>query len=169
VSDSYRGATEEELLGAPLARRVSAGSDQWRLLPRQRPPQLAPRTLVLGGWRVIRSEAVANVRLTLTDAYRRSQAAGIRGNNARFGLFAGLGEPLVPDLHDEHVSLLIGFRWFTGINQAGRWTPVLCACPVRRCPHHETKAYRRIHPGRTDRRPRHRAHRPARLGSAAGR
>ena len=173
VSDSYRGATEGELLGAPLARRVSADSDQRRLFPHQRPLQLAPRTLVLGGWRVIRREAVANVRLTFTDAYRRSQAAGIRGNNTSFGLFAGLGEPHVPDLHDEPVSLLIGFRWFTGINQAGRRTPVLRTCPVRRCPHHETKVYRRIHPGGTDRRlrlrlprPRHRAHRTgaARLG-----
>jgi hypothetical protein len=71
---------------------------------------------------------VASVRLTFTDAYRRSQAAGIRGNNASFGLFWNLGKPLVLSLHDdEPVYLLIGFRWFTGINQARRWAPLLGA------------------------------------------
>jgi hypothetical protein len=66
------------------------------------------------------------VRLTFTDAYRRGQAAGIRGNNASFGLFGNLGKPLVLRLHDgEPVYLLIGFRWLTGINQARRWAPLL--------------------------------------------
>jgi hypothetical protein len=88
VRDSYQGATGGELLGAPFGRRVPAGSEQRRRLPDQRSPQLAPRTLVLGGWRVIRREAAANVRLTSTDAYRRGQAAGLRGNNA-----PGLPEP----------------------------------------------------------------------------
>ncbi|MBV9452205.1 MAG: hypothetical protein JO345_40590 [Streptosporangiaceae bacterium] len=126
MSDSYLGATEGELLGAPLMRRLSAYSDQRRLFPHQGPLQLTPGTLILGGWRVIRREAVAGVRLTFTDAYRRSQAAGIRGNNASFGLFGDLGKPLVLDLHDgEPVYLLIGFHWFTGINQARRWAPVL--------------------------------------------
>lgn len=126
MSDSYLGATEGELLGAPLTRRLAAYSDQRRLFPHQGQLQLTPGTLVLGGWRVIRREAVADVRLTFTDAYRRSQAAGIRGNNASFGLFGDLGKPLVLDLHDdEPVYLLIGFRWFTGINQARRWAPLL--------------------------------------------
>lgn len=127
-SDNYLGATEGELLGAPMARRLAAYSDQRRLFPHQGPLQLTPNTLVLGGWRVIRREAVADVRLTFTGAYRRSQAAGVRGNNASFGLFGDLGKPLVLDLHDdEPVYLLIGFRWFTGINQARRWAPVLRA------------------------------------------
>ena len=69
---------------------------------------------------------MADVRLTFTDAYRRSQAAGIRGNYASFGLFGDLGKPIALDLHDdEPVYLLIEFRWFTGINQARRWAPVL--------------------------------------------
>lgn len=126
MSDSYLGATEGELLGVPLARRLSAYSDQRRLFPHHGTLQLTPRTLVLGGWRVIQREAVASVRLTFTDAYRRSQAAGIRGNNTSFGLFGDLGKPLVLDLHgDEPVYLLVGFRWFSGINQARRWAPLL--------------------------------------------
>ena len=126
MSDSYLGATETELLGAPLGRRLAAYSDQRRLFPHQGALQLTPRTLILGGWRVIEREAVASVRLTFTGAYRRGQAVGIRGNNASFGLFGDLGKPLVLGLHDdEPVYLLIGFRWFTGINQARRWAPLL--------------------------------------------
>ena len=128
MNDSYLGATEGELLGVPRARRLAAYSDQRRLFPHQGTLQLTQRALVLGGWRVIHREAVASVRLTFTDAYRRSQAAGIRGNNASFGLFWNLGKPLVLSLHDdEPVYLLIGFRWFTGINQARRWAPLLGA------------------------------------------
>ena len=126
MNDSYLGATEGELLGVPLARRLAAYSDQRRLFPHRGTLQLTQRALVLGGWRVIHREAVASVRLTFTDAYRRSQAAGIRGNNASFGLFGNLGKPLVITLHeDEPVYLLIGFHWFTGINQARRWAPLL--------------------------------------------
>lgn len=126
MSDSYLGAAEGELLGAPGARRLAAYSDQRRLFPHQGALQLTQRALVLGGWRVIRRETVAGVRLTFTDAYRRSQAAGIRGNNTSFGFFWDLGKPLVLDVRDdEPVYLLIGFRWFTGINQARRWAPVL--------------------------------------------
>jgi hypothetical protein len=126
VNDSYLGATEGELLGVSLARRLAAYSDQRRLFPHEGILQLTQRALVLGGWRVIPREAVASVRLTFTDAYRRRQAAGIRGNNTSFGLFGNLGKPLVLSLHDyEPVYLLIGFRWFTGINQARRWAPLL--------------------------------------------
>ena len=126
MSESYLGATEGELLGASLARHLAAYSDQRRLFPHQGALQLTQRALVLGGWRVIRREAVAGVRLTFTDAYRRGQAAGIRGNYASFGLFGDLGKPIVLDLYDdEPVYLLIEFRWFTGINQARRWAPLL--------------------------------------------
>lgn len=126
MSDSYLGATEGELLGASLARRFAACSDQRRLFPHQGTLRLTPRTLVLGGWRVIPREAVAGVRLTFTGAYQRSQAAGMRGNYASFGLFGDLGKPIVLDLHDdEPVYLLIEFRWFTGINQARWWAPML--------------------------------------------
>ncbi|HEY2313183.1 MAG TPA: hypothetical protein VGH96_06190 [Streptosporangiaceae bacterium] len=128
MSDSYLGATESGLLGAPLARRLGAYSDQRRLFPHQGTLQLTPRVLVLGGWRVIRREEVASVRLTFTRAYRRSQAAGVRGSYTSFGLYGNLGKPLVLSLHDdEPVYLLIGFRWFTGVNQARRWAPWLQA------------------------------------------
>jgi hypothetical protein len=89
VSDSYLGAAEGGRPGAPLARRLWAYSDQRRLFPHRRPLQLTPHTLVLGGWRVIRRQAVAGVRLTFTDGYRRSQAAGIGGNNASFAPLPG--------------------------------------------------------------------------------
>ena len=126
MSDSYLGATEGELLGAPLARHLAAYSDQRRLFPHHGPLQPTPRTLILSGWHVIRREAVAGARLIFTGAYRRSQAAGICGNNASFGLFGDLGKPLVLDVHDdEPACLLTGSRWFTGINQARRRTPVL--------------------------------------------
>lgn len=126
MSDSYLGATEAELTGVTLARRLAAYSDQRRLFPHQGTLRLTPGTLVLGGWRVIQREAVADVRLTFTRAYRRSQAAGVRGNYASFGLFGNLGKPVVLRLHDdEPVYLLIGFHWFTGINQARRWVPLL--------------------------------------------
>jgi hypothetical protein len=89
VSDSYLGAAEGGRPGAPLARRLRACSDQRRLFPHRRPLQLTAYTLVLGGWRVIRRQAVASVRLTFTDGYRRSQAAGIGGNNASFAPLPG--------------------------------------------------------------------------------
>jgi hypothetical protein len=88
VSDSYRGATKGRPC-APLARRLWACSDQRRLFPHRRPLQLTPYTLFPGGWRVIRRQAVASVRLTFTDRYRRSQAAGIGGNNASFAPLPG--------------------------------------------------------------------------------
>jgi hypothetical protein len=43
VSDSYVGATEGELIGAPLARRLPAYSDQRRPFPHQGTLQLTPR------------------------------------------------------------------------------------------------------------------------------
>ena len=58
MSDSYLRATEGELPGAPLARRLPGYSNQRRLFPHQRPLPLTPRTLVLGGWRVIRRETL---------------------------------------------------------------------------------------------------------------
>jgi hypothetical protein len=69
VSDSYLGAAEGGRPGAPLARRLRACIDQRRLFPHRRPLQLTAYTLVLGGWRVIRRQAVASVRLTFTDGY----------------------------------------------------------------------------------------------------
>ena len=126
MSDSYLGATEADLLGTPLARRLADYNDQRRLIPHQGTLRLTPPTQVLGGWRVIRREAVAGVRLTFTGAYRRSQAAGMRGSYESFGFFGDLGKPLVLDLHDdEPVYLLIEFRSLTGIHQARRWTPML--------------------------------------------
>src|SRR5580700_1633739 len=126
MNDSYLGATERELQDAPMSRRLSGYGDQRALFPHAGNIRIEPDRLVLEGWREIPRSSVADVRLTFTDAYRRGQAAGIRGNNASFGLFGDLGKPLVLDLHDdEPVYLLIGFRWFTGINQARRWAPLL--------------------------------------------
>lgn len=101
-------------------------SDQRVLFPHAGRLRLEPRVLVLGGWRVIPRAALTSVRLTFTDAYRRGQAAGVRGNAASFGFLGNLGKPIVLGLRDdEPVYLLIGFRWFTGVNQARRWAPLL--------------------------------------------
>ncbi len=126
MSESYFGATESELRGAPLSQRLSGYSDQRVLFPHSGLLRLEPRALVLGGWRTIPKTAITDARLTFTDAYRRGQAAGVRGNGASFGMFGSLGKPLVLILHDdEPVYLLIGFCWFTGVNQARRWAPVV--------------------------------------------
>jgi hypothetical protein len=70
--------------------------------------------------------AISRVDLTFTSAYTRGQAARARGNAASFGLFGSLGEPLALGIDGEDpIYLLIDFRWFTGINQARRWAPVL--------------------------------------------
>jgi hypothetical protein len=126
MNDSYLGATERELQDAPMSRRLSGYGDQRALFPHAGNIRIEPDRLVLEGWREIPRSSVADVRLTFTDAYRRGQAAGIRGNAASFGLFGSLGKPLVLYLHnDQPVYLLIEFSWFTGINQARKWLPVL--------------------------------------------
>jgi hypothetical protein len=66
VSASCLGAAEGELPGAPPGPPSSGLSDQ-RLSLHQGPPQLTPRTLVLGGWHVVRSEAVPDERLTFSE------------------------------------------------------------------------------------------------------
>jgi hypothetical protein len=83
--------------------------------------------MVLGGWRLIPRADITSVELTFTGAYRRGQAAGVRGSNAAsFGFIGDLGKPLVLGLADEDpVYLLISYRWFTGVNQARRWAPLL--------------------------------------------
>lgn len=126
MSDSYLGATESELRDMPLSRRLSGYSNQRVLFPHAGQLRLEPRVLVLGGWRAIPRAAITDVQLTFTDAYRRGQAAGVRGNGASFGFLGNLGKPLVLGLRDdEPIYLLIGFRWFTGVNQARRWAPLL--------------------------------------------
>jgi len=76
--------------------------------------------------RMIPRAAISRADLMVTSAYTRGQAAGARGNAASFGLFGILGKPLVLGIDGEDpVYLLIDFRWFTGINQARCWAPVL--------------------------------------------
>lgn len=128
MNDCYLGAYESELRAAPLSRRVRGYSDQRVLFPHAGMVRLEPRLLVLGGWRVIAKTAVTGVHLTFTDAYRRNQAAGVRGNAASLGFLGSLGKPLVLSLRDEErVYLLIGFRYFSGINEARRWAPLLAS------------------------------------------
>jgi hypothetical protein len=126
MSEDYLGATESELQDTPPFRRFWGYSDQRVLFPHAGQLRLEPQAMVLGGWQVIPRAAITSVELTFTGAYRRGQAAGVRGNGASFGFFGNLGKPLVLGLaDDEPVYLLIGFRWFTGVNQARRWAPLL--------------------------------------------
>lgn len=126
MSDRYLGATESELRDAPGPRRLAGYIDQRTLFPHEGLLRLEAQTLELEGWRDIPRSAVAGVRLTFTPAYTRWQAAGVRGNNASFGLFGSLGKPLVLTMHrDEPVYLLIGYRWTTGINDSRKWFPRL--------------------------------------------
>lgn len=126
MSDSYPGATESELHDAPLARRIGGYSDQRVLFPHTGQLRLEPRSLVLGGWRMIPKAAITDVQLTFTGAYRRGQAAGVHGNGPSLGILGNLGKPLILTLRDdEPVYLLIRFRYFTGVNQARRWVPLL--------------------------------------------
>lgn len=60
-----------------------------------------------------------------SNCCRALTASGPSGTPT-FGLFGNLGKPLVLGIDgDAPVYLLIDFRWFTGINQARRWEPVL--------------------------------------------
>jgi hypothetical protein len=126
VSEDYLGATESELRDAPLSRRSYGYGDQRALFPHAGQLHLEPRPLVLGRWRVLDRAAITSVDLTFTDVYRRGQAAGVRGNWASLGFIGNLGKPLVLGLAGgEPVYLLIDFRYFTGVNQARRWVPIL--------------------------------------------
>jgi hypothetical protein len=126
VSEDYLGGTESELRDAPLARRVFAYVDQRVLFPHQGYLRLEPQALILGNWRVIPRAAITSVELTFTDVYRRGQAAGVRGNWASLGFIGSLGKPLVLGIADgEPVYLLIGFRYFSGINSDRWWMPIL--------------------------------------------
>ena len=126
MSDDYLGATESELRHTPLSRRLHGYADQRVLFPHEGQLRLEPQALVLGNWRVIHRAEITSAELTFTGAYRRGQAAGVRGNWASLGLFGSLGKPLVLGIaDDEPVYLLIGFRYFSGINDARRWAPIL--------------------------------------------
>lgn len=123
---TYLGATEGELRDVPMARRLWGYNNQRVLFPHSGRLRLEPRSLVLGGWRVIPKAAIADVCLTFTPAYRRGQAAGVRGNGASLGLFGSLGKPLVLTLRDDQpIYLLIDFGYFWGVNAARRWAPLL--------------------------------------------
>jgi hypothetical protein len=124
--DDYLGATESELLGASLSRQLFGYADQRVLFPHDGQLLLQPQQLVLTNWGVIPRMAITSVDVTFTSAYTRGQAGGIRGNASSLGIFGSLGKPLVLGLRDsEPVYLLIDFRFFSGINQARRWAPLL--------------------------------------------
>lgn len=125
---SYLGATRDELRSVRGAARLAAMSDQRRLFPHHGRIELRSDTLLLGGWRTIPRNRIADVELSFTDSYSRWMAGGARGGRyASFGLFGSLGKPLVVRLVDEDVPiyLLIDFQWFSGINQARRWFPAI--------------------------------------------
>lgn len=124
---TYLGAAEEELRGVQGFARLAAMSNQRRLFPHQGTIELREDSLLLEDWRTIPRQRIASVELTFTDAYSRLMAGGIRGGrNASFGLFGSLGKPLVLSLLDDSpIYVLIDFRWFSGINQAGRWLPII--------------------------------------------
>jgi len=86
--------------------------------------RLESDALILDGWRPIPRSAITAVNVTFTDAYTRFMAGGIRGNAASFGLFGGLGKPLILTLRDnERLYLLLEFRWWLGTNQAHKLAP----------------------------------------------
>jgi len=125
---SYRAATEDELTGASGPTRVLALAAQGRLFPHQGTLELHQGVMDLSGWRRLTPEEVTNVSLTFTTAYTRWQAAGARGNYPSFGAFGNLGKPLVLDIADEApLYLLLGYRWWSGVNQNRRWYPILAA------------------------------------------
>jgi hypothetical protein len=68
VNDSYLGATEGELLGAPLARRLAAYSDQRRLFPHRHQPgpptgAAASHVVLRGGARIMMPRLIAALLL----------------------------------------------------------------------------------------------------------
>ncbi len=81
---------------------------------------------MLEGWRSIPRAAVGTAEASFTDAYTRFIAGGSRGNAPSLGFLGSLGKPLILTLADEDaIYLLLGFRWWTGINQARVWAPKL--------------------------------------------
>jgi len=121
---SYLGATESELRQAPGARRLVGLADQRRLFPHRGTMRLEPEALVLEDWRSIPRTAIETVEVIFTDAYTRFMAGGSRGNSPSLGFLGSLGKPLILTLADEdRIYLLLGFRWWTGTNQARSCAP----------------------------------------------
>lgn len=125
---SYRGGAEDELRAGSRAKRVLALADQRRLFPHQGVLELGEDVIVLGGWRQLTREQVTGVELTFTATYSRLLAAGARGNSPSFGAFGSLGKPLVLEVvGEEPVYLLLGYTWWSGINQNRKWYPRIVA------------------------------------------
>ena len=128
VTVSYRGATEDELRDGSRARRILALADQRRLFPRHGELELGEDVMELGGWRRLTREQVTGVELTFTAAYSRLMAAGARGNSPSFGAFGSLGKPLgLEAVGEARVYLLLGYAWWSGINQNREWYPRIVA------------------------------------------
>ncbi len=121
---TYLGATESELRRAPGARRLIGLADQRRLFPHRGTMRLGSETLELDDWQTIPRTTIQKAELSFTDAYTRFMAGGSRGNSPSLGFLGSLGKPLVLTLADEdRIYLLLGFRWWTGTNQARAWAP----------------------------------------------
>lgn len=125
---SYWGATEDELRDGFRTKRVLALADQRRLFPHYGMLDLGEDLMVLSGWRQFTRTQVTGVELTFTGAYPRLLAAGARGNSPSFGAFGSLGKPLVLNVVGEvPVYLLLGYAWWSGINQNRKWYPLIAA------------------------------------------
>ncbi len=123
---TYLGATESELRRAPGARRLIGLANQRRLFPHRGTMRLEADALALEAWRSIPRTTIATAKGSFTDAYTRLMAGGSRGNSPSLGFLGRLGKPLILTLADEdRIYLLLGFRWWTGINQARVWAPVI--------------------------------------------
>lgn len=123
---TYLGATESELRRASGARRLIGFADQRRLFPHRGTMRLEPETLVLEGWRKIPRTTIMRTELSFTDAYTRVMAGGSRGNSPSLGFLGSLGKPVILTPADEdRIYLLLGFRWWTGTNQARAWAPMI--------------------------------------------
>lgn len=118
----------DELQGASGPKRALALGGQGRLFPHSGAFELTDGVLVLEGWRRLTPSQVISVELTFTAAYPRWQAGGARGNSPSLGAFGSLGKPLVLGIADEApLYLLLGYRWWSGVNQNRRWYPILAA------------------------------------------
>ena len=121
---TYLGVTESELRRTSGGHRLIGLADQRRLFPHRGTMRLDAEALVLGDWRSISRTTIETAVVSFTVAYTRFMAGGSRGNSPSLGFLGSLGKPLILTLRDEdRIYLLLGFRWWTGINQARARAP----------------------------------------------
>lgn len=122
---TYLGATESELRQASGGRRLIGLADQRRLFPHHGTMRLESEALVLEDWRSIRPRTtIEKAEVSFSDAFTRFMAGGSRGNSPSLGFLGSLRKPLILTLAaEDRIYLLLGFRWWTGINRARIWAP----------------------------------------------